>query len=55
VMRDRLMVRLGLEIPAYGFEMHKGYGTSKHKLAILQSGASEHHRQSFAPFKNGTA
>jgi ribonuclease HII len=54
VMRDRLMMRLGAEIPAYGFEMHKGYGTAKHKRAILQAGGSPHHRQSFAPFKNGT-
>jgi ribonuclease HII len=54
VMRDRLMRRLGAEIPAYGFEVHKGYGTVKHRRAIAQSGATPHHRQSFAPFKNGT-
>jgi ribonuclease HII len=54
VMRDRLMLRLGAELPAYGFEIHKGYGTAKHRAAIQQSGGCQHHRQSFAPFKNGT-
>jgi ribonuclease HII len=54
VMRDRLMVRLGAEIPAYGFEIHKGYGTRKHRAAIQNSGGCIHHRRSFAPFKNGT-
>jgi ribonuclease HII len=55
VMRDRLMVRLGSELPAYGFEVHKGYGTVRHRSAITAAGATPHHRQSFAPFKNGTA
>jgi ribonuclease HII len=55
VMRDRLMIRLGAEVPAYGFEIHKGYGTAKHRAAIRIHGGREHHRQSFAPFKNGTA
>jgi ribonuclease HII len=54
VMRDRLMARLGAELPAYGFEVHKGYGTLKHRRAIVECGGSVHHRQSFAPFKNGT-
>jgi ribonuclease HII len=55
VMRDRLMMRLGAEIPAYGFEIHKGYGTAKHRSAIVAQGGTAHHRRSFAPFKNGTA
>jgi ribonuclease HII len=54
VMRDRLMIRLGAELPAYGFEVHKGYGTVKHRSAIVSAGGTEHHRRSFAPFKNGT-
>jgi ribonuclease HII len=54
VMRDRLMTRLGDHFPAYGFAIHKGYGTLRHRLAISQTGGSPHHRQSFAPFKNGT-
>jgi ribonuclease HII len=55
VMRDRLMARLGMEIPAYGFEVHKGYGTVRHRSAIAKDGGTAHHRRSFAPFKNGTA
>jgi len=55
VMRDRLMTRLGLELPAYGFEIHKGYPTAKHRAAIEAEGASAHHRRSFAPFRNGTS
>jgi ribonuclease HII len=54
VMRDRLMTRLGQEYPAYGFEIHKGYGTVRHRAAIGSAGGLEHHRRSFAPFKNGT-
>jgi len=55
VMRDRLMIRLGSAVPAYGFEVHKGYGTERHRDAIRRHGALAHHRRSFAPFKNGTA
>jgi ribonuclease HII len=55
VMRDRLMARLGLEVPAYGFEIHKGYGTARHHDAIGEHGGTPHHRRSFSPFKNGTA
>jgi ribonuclease HII len=55
VMRDRLMARLGLEVPAYGFEIHKGYGTARHHDAIGEHGGTLHHRRSFSPFKNGTA
>ena len=54
VMRDRMMVRMGAEIPAYSFEIHKGYGTLKHRMAIAAHGPTPHHRRSFAPFKNGT-
>jgi ribonuclease HII len=54
-MRDRLMARLGAEMPAYGFEVHKGYGTVRHRGAIAAAGPSPHHRMSFAPFRNGTA
>jgi ribonuclease HII len=54
VMRDRLMVRLGEEFPAYSFGIHKGYGTAKHRAAIYSAGGTPHHRRSFTPFKNGT-
>jgi ribonuclease HII len=54
VMRDRLMVQLGAELPAYGFEVHKGYGTLRHRSAAAKHGPTAHHRLSFTPFKNGT-
>lgn len=47
VTRDRLMNSLAPKYPAYGFERHKGYGTSSHLEAIAQSGLSDIHRTSF--------
>lgn len=47
VERDRLMTRLALRYPAYGFEIHKGYGTAAHRKAIVVSGFSEIHRRTF--------
>ncbi|MFM9941420.1 MAG: ribonuclease HII [Hyphomicrobiaceae bacterium] len=49
VTRDRLMVELGLEHPAYGFERHKGYGTPEHQAALARHGVTVHHRRSFKP------
>ena len=49
VTRDRLMVALGRELPGYGFERHKGYGTPEHKAALDRLGVSPHHRRSFRP------
>ncbi len=47
VARDRLMVRLAKKYPAYGFDLHKGYGTAKHRAAIGKHGASRAHRSTF--------
>lgn len=47
VARDRLMIQLADEYPAYGFETHKGYGTKAHIAAIRLRGASPVHRRSF--------
>lgn len=49
VVRDRLMVSLGRELPHYGFERHKGYGTPEHQQALTRHGACAHHRRSFKP------
>jgi ribonuclease HII len=56
VMRDRLMCRLGLAFPDYGFEQHKGYGTGMHLAALNRHGPTPHHRSSFEPVfaMNGT-
>jgi ribonuclease HII len=49
VTRDRLMIRLGLAHPGYGFERHMGYSVPEHFEALARLGPSIHHRRSFAP------
>jgi ribonuclease HII len=49
VTRDRLMTRLGLCHPGYGFEHHKGYSVPEHFDALARLGPTIHHRRSFAP------
>jgi ribonuclease HII len=49
VTRDRLMTRLGLQYPGYGFEQHKGYSVPEHFDALARLGPTVHHRRSFAP------
>jgi ribonuclease HII len=47
VTRDRLMSRLGVLYPGYGFERHKGYGTNRHGEAVVKFGPTPEHRMSF--------
>jgi ribonuclease HII len=49
VTRDRLMTRLGLAHPGYGFERHMGYSVPEHFRALAALGPTIHHRKSFAP------
>lgn len=49
VTRDRMMIALAREIPGYGFERHKGYGTPEHRAALVRLGITPHHRRSFRP------
>ena len=49
VTRDRLMIRLGLAHPGYGFERHMGYSVPEHFSALNRLGPTVHHRRSFAP------
>lgn len=51
VTRDRLMTQLGVAHPEYGFERHKGYGTSLHRERLRLHGSTVHHRISFAPVR----
>ena len=51
VMRDRMMARAGLVYPDYGFEVHAGYGTDRHRSAIVTHGPCPLHRMSFRPLK----
>src|SRR3954463_8776103 len=49
VTRDRLMGRLALAHPGYGFERHKGYSVPEHVAALERLGPTIHHRRSFSP------
>jgi ribonuclease HII len=49
VTRDRLMGRIGLAYPGYGFERHMGYSVPEHCAALKRLGPTPHHRKSFAP------
>lgn len=50
VTRDRLMKRLALRLPHYGFDRHMGYATRAHLEALRIHGPSCYHRMSFSPF-----
>lgn len=55
VTRDRMMDRAGAVHHAYGFEVHAGYGTIKHRNAIETAGPVPGiHRYTFAPIKGRT-
>ncbi len=45
--RDANMVTLAKAYPLYQFEIHKGYGTKRHRALIAQHGLSPVHRVSF--------
>ena len=55
VTRDRLMARLALCHPGYGWERNAGYGTAEHRRALARLGPSPHHRRTFAPVAARTA
>jgi ribonuclease HII len=44
VTRDRYMKKIAKKYPQYSFEIHKGYGTLKHRDAIKKHGLSSEHR-----------
>src|SRR6185312_15655778 len=49
VTRDRLMKRVAVAHPGYGFERHMGYSVPEHFAALRDLGPTIHHRRSFAP------
>lgn len=49
--RDSEMIRWGAAHPEYGFDAHKGYGTSGHQEAIRVCGPALLHRLSWAPLR----
>ena len=53
VTRDRVMARLDVLYPVYGWGSNKGYGAATHIESIAVHGPSPHHRLSFAPLAQG--
>ena len=51
VARDRLMKKLHIDYPDYGFDRHKGYPTTDHLARLARYGPCPIHRRSFAPVK----
>ncbi|MEH3086771.1 MAG: ribonuclease HII [Xylophilus ampelinus] len=51
VHRDRWCVEFHEQFPAYGFDVHKGYGTAVHLEALRRHGPCPQHRRSFAPVR----
>jgi ribonuclease HII len=47
VTRDRIMVGLHEEFPAYGFDEHKGYCTAEHQESLEANGPCAQHRYSY--------
>jgi len=47
VYRDKLMLRLAMKYPVYGWEKNKGYGTKEHQNSILKYGVTKYHRKQF--------
>lgn len=45
--RDDYMEKIHDEFPQYNWKKNKGYPTKEHRIAILNSGESKHHRKSF--------
>jgi ribonuclease HII len=50
VTRDRQMREHAQTYPAYGFDVHKGYGTAVHRQAIKDHGPCGIHRLSYKTF-----
>ena len=52
VTRDRAMIKYHKAYPLYGFDRHKGYGTSSHLAMLKKYGPCPLHRKTFAPISN---
>jgi len=47
VVRDRMMAKLALRYPGYGWERNQGYASREHREAIRALGLTPFHRRSF--------
>lgn len=54
VTRDDLMLEMAEHYPAYGFDIHKGYGTKAHYAALAENGPCPIHRMTFLKKLYGT-
>lgn len=54
VTRDDFMLKMAEIYPQYGFEIHKGYGTKAHYVALAEHGPSPIHRMTFLKKFYGT-
>lgn len=45
--RDAYMKRISKKLPKYEFEIHKGYGTKRHRQLIFKYGLSLEHRSNY--------
>ena len=54
VLRDRLMSRLALRHPGYGWERNAGYGSAAHRAALHRLGITAHHRRGFGTVRQLT-
>ncbi len=52
VTRDRLMLEEDKNWPEYGFSIHKGYPTKKHRDVLMDIGPCPIHRLSYSPVRN---
>lgn len=51
VTRDRIMQKLAVEHPGYGWDTNMGYGTKAHQKGLSERGVTPHHRRSFKPIR----
>ena len=47
VVRDRMMARLAVRYPGYGWERNQGYATLEHRQGVRRLGLTPFHRRSF--------
>jgi ribonuclease HII len=52
VTRDRIMVDLAQQHPAYDWDRNMGYPAPRHLAALKSHGVTPHHRRSFRPVHN---
>lgn len=52
-IRDEMMAHYAKEYPEFGFETNAGYGTKKHKEALVTHGVTPIHRKTFKPISTG--